>query len=219
MPAAVYGLMIRSSISVLFGIPVLAYFLGSIPWGLLLTRWFTSVDIRQQGSGNIGATNVSRLAGIPLGIVTLVGDIMKGVLPVYLALQVTDLDSIPFQLFVSITAIAAFVGHLFPLYLKLQGGGKGVATTFGCFIVISPLATVLSLVTFAFFVWLSRRVSVGSLASAIVLAPAVWWFEQSLVYSISALLIVSFIFVRHRENIRRLINGSEPKFGRPSKDN
>ena len=197
----------------------MAYFLGSIPWGLLLTRCFTSVDIRQQGSGNIGATNVSRLAGIPLGIVTLAGDIMKGVLPVYLAVQVTDLDTIPFQLFVSTTAIAAFGGHLFPLYLKLQGGGKGVATAFGCFIVISPLATMLSLVTFAFVVWISRRVSAGSLASAIVLAPAVWWFEQSLVYSICALLIVLFIFVRHRENIRRLINGSEPKFGRLSKDN
>ena len=219
MPAAVHELMIRSSISVLFGLPVLAYFLGSIPWGLLLTRWFTSVDIRQQGSGNIGATNVSRLAGTPLGIVTLVGDIMKGVLPVYLAVQVTDLDTIPLQLFVSITAIAAFGGHLFPLYLKLQGGGKGVATAFGCFIVISPLATLLSLVTFAFVVWISRRVSAGSLASAIVLAPAVWWFEQSLIYSICALLIVLFIFVRHRENIRRLINGNEPKFGRSSKDN
>ena len=148
MTATVYGLMIRPSISVLFGLPVLAFLLGSIPWGLLLTRWFTSVDIRHQGSGNIGATNVSRLAGIPLGLVTLVGDIMKGALPVYLAVQVTDLDTIPSQLFVSITAIAAFGGHLFPLYLKLQGGGKGVATAFGCFIVISPLATLLSLVTF-----------------------------------------------------------------------
>ena len=218
MPAAVYGLMIQSSISVFFGLPVLAYFLGSIPWGLLLTRWFTSFDIRKQGSGNIGATNVSRIAGIPLGILTLLGDIMKGVLPVYLALQVTDLDTVPFQVFVSITAIAAFGGHLFPLYLKLQGGGKGVATACGCFIVISPLATMLSLVTFVFVVWLSRRVSAASLASAIVLSPAVWWFEQSLVYGICALLIVLFIFVRHRENIRRLINGSEPKFGRSSKD-
>ena len=219
MTAAVYGLMIRPSISVLFGLPVLAFLLGSIPWGLLLTRWFTSVDIRHQGSGNIGATNVSRLAGIPLGLLTLVGDIMKGALPVYLAVQVTDLATIPSQLFVSTTAIAAFGGHLFPLYLKLQGGGKGVATAFGCFIVISPLATLLSLVTFTFVVWISRRVSAGSLASAIVLAPAVGWFEQSLVYGICALLIVLFIFVRHRENIRRLINGSEPRFGQPSKDN
>jgi glycerol-3-phosphate acyltransferase PlsY len=219
MLAAVYGLMIRSSISVLFGLPVLAYFLGSIPWGLLLTRWFTSIDIRQQGSGNIGATNVSRLAGMPLGLLTLVGDIMKGVLPVYLAVQVTGLDPTPYQVFVSITAIAAFSGHLFPLYLKLQGGGKGVAIAFGCFIVISPFATALSLVTFAFVVWISRRVSAGSLASAIVLAPAVWWFEQSLVYCICALLIVLLIFVRHRENIRRLINGSEPKFGLPSNNN
>ena len=210
--------MIRSSITVIIGLPLLAYFLGSIPWGLVLTRWFTSIDIRQQGSGNIGATNVSRLAGMPLGLLTLIGDLTKGALPVYLSGRVIGLDPVAHQVFISITALAAFGGHLFPLYLKLHGGGKGVATALGCFSVISPPAVSISLVTFALVVWMSHRVSAGSLSAAVVLTPSVWWCERSLVYSICSLLIVLLIFVRHRENIRRLMNGSEPKFGHPPED-
>lgn len=203
--------MLRPLPSVLFGLPILAYLLGSIPWGLVLTRWFTSIDIRQHGSGNIGATNVSRLAGEPLGLLTLFGDLMKGAVPVHFAAQVVGLDPILHQVFVSVTAIAAFGGHLFPLYLKMKGGGKGVATALGCFIVISPLATALALAAFLVVVWLSRRVSAGSLSAAAVFAPAVWWNLESPIYCVCALLIAVGIFIRHKDNIRRLLNGSEPK--------
>jgi glycerol-3-phosphate acyltransferase PlsY len=205
--------MLHSLPAVLFGLPLLAYLLGSIPWGLVLTRWFTAIDIRQHGSGNIGATNVRRLAGMPLGLLTLTGDVLKGAVPVYLAGGVMGLDPVLHQIFVSITAAAAFGGHLFPLYLKMKGGGKGVATAFGCFVVISPLATALALALFLLVVWLSRRVSAGSLSAAAVLAPAVWWSVRSPIYCACALLIALMIFIRHKENVRRLLNGSEPEIG------
>ena len=205
--------MLQSIPAVLFGLPLLAYLLGSIPWGLVLTRWFTSVDIRQHGSGNIGATNVRRLVGMPLGLLTLAGDMLKGAVPVYLASRVIGLDPALHQVFVSVTAAAAFGGHLFPFYLKMKSGGKGVATAFGCFIVMTPLGTALVLALFLLVVWLSRRVSAGSLAAAAVLAPAVWWSTRSLIYCVCALLIALMIFSRHKENIRRLLNGSEPEIG------
>lgn len=209
--------MLESLPSVLFGLPVLAYLLGSIPWGLVLTRRFSTVDIRREGSGNIGATNVRRLAGTPLGLLTLAGDLLKGAVPVYLAGRVVGLDPVLQQFVVSVTAVAAFSGHLFPLYLGMKGGGKGVATAFGCFSVISPLATALALLFFLLIVWLSRRVSAGSLAAAVVLVPAVWWCERSSIYGVSALLMTSLIFFRHKENIRRLLDGSEPPIGRGSR--
>ena len=204
--------MLRPLPSVLFGLPILAYLLGSIPWGLVLTRWFTSIDIRKHGSGNIGATNVRRLAGTPFGLLTLAGDLLKGVSGFY-ASQVVGLDPLLHQVFVSVTAITAFAGHLFPLYLKMKGGGKGVATALGCFIVIAPLATALALTVFLVVVCLSRRFSAGSLSAAAVFAPAVWWNVGSSIYSLCALLIALGIFVRHKDNIRRLLNGSEPKIG------
>ena len=209
--------MLESLPSVLFGLPVLAYLLGSIPWGLVLTRRFSTVDIRREGSGNIGATNVRRLAGTPLGLLTLAGDLLKGAVPVYLAGRVVGLDPVLQQFVVSVTAVAAFSGHLFPLYLGMKGGGKGVATALGCFSVISPLATALALLFFLLIVWLSRRVSAGSLAAAVVLVPAVWWCERSSIYGVSALLMTSLIFFRHKENISRLLDGSEPPIGRGSR--
>jgi len=194
----------------LIGLPILAYLLGSVPWGLVLTRLFTSVDIRRQGSGNIGATNVQRLAGTPLGLLTLAGDLLKGAVPVYLAANVTGLDPIPQALFVSIVALAAFAGHLLPLYLKLKGGGKGVATAVGCFLVISPMSVLAALIAFLLVVCWSGRVSAGSLSAAAVLPAAVWWSLGSPVFVGCAVLMAALIVLRHKDNIRRLLTGSEP---------
>jgi glycerol-3-phosphate acyltransferase PlsY len=201
----------------LIGIPVLAYLLGSVPWGLVLTRMFTSVDIRRQGSGNIGATNVRRLAGTPLGLLTLAGDLLKGAAPVYLAANVTGLDPIQQALFVSVAALAAFAGHLFPLYLKLKGGGKGVATAAGCFLAISPLSVLAALIAFLLVTCWSGRVSAGSLSAASVLPAAVWWNLRSPVFCSCAVLMAALIFLRHKDNIRRLLNGSEPTVNRKKK--
>jgi glycerol-3-phosphate acyltransferase PlsY len=194
----------------LIGLPVLAYLLGSVPWGVVLTRMFTSVDIRRQGSGNIGATNVRRLAGTPLGLLTLSGDLLKGAVPVYLAATVIGLDPIQQALFISVTALAAFAGHLLPLYLKLKGGGKGVATAAGCFLVIAPTSVLVALIAFLLILGWSRRVSAGSLSAAAVLPAAVWWRSGSPVYCGCAVLMSALIVLRHRANIHRLLTGSEP---------
>lgn len=202
--------MAHPSPTVLIGLPLAAYLLGSIPFGLVLTRLFTSVDIRRQGSGNIGATNVRRLAGTPLGLLTLAGDVLKGAVPVHLAAQVDGLEPTARACFVSTVALAAFAGHLLPLYLRLKGGGKGVATAAGCFLAISPVSVLAALIAFLVIAGWSGRVSAGSLAAAAVLPAAVGWHLRSPVFFACALVMAALIALRHRENIRRLLNGSEP---------
>jgi glycerol-3-phosphate acyltransferase PlsY len=195
----------------------LAYLLGSIPFGLVLTRLFTSVDIRKTGSGNIGATNVRRLAGNLLGFLTLLGDVLKGALPVLLAVAL--LRGEPGELPRSITAAvacSAFAGHLFPIYLGFKTGGKGVATALGGCLVISPLAVLVFLVCFIGVVKITRRVSVGSLAGTVVLVPAVWLTTGSEAFLFGTLLMAGFIFIRHRENIQRIVAGTEATIDRKS---
>jgi acyl phosphate:glycerol-3-phosphate acyltransferase len=132
----------------IIGLITFAYLLGSIPWGLLLTRCFSSVNILEQGSGNIGATNVRRLAGTHFGLMTLIGDVLKGMVPVIIARNMIGYGGIQSQLLLCIVAMSSFLGHLFPIYLRFKNGGKGVATTFGCFLIISPWACLSSLLTF-----------------------------------------------------------------------
>jgi len=193
-------------------LPALAYLLGSIPWGVVLTRSFTSVDIRRQGSGNIGATNVSRVAGSTLGLLTFLGDVLKGAAPVYLALILDGKNQGGGDPLLSAVALAAFWGHLYPLFMKFKGGGKGVATCAGCFVILSPLACLSALLTFIAGVLWSKRVSAGSLAAAAVLPWAAWFSTGSLHITASGVIMAVFIFVRHRDNIKRLISGTEPKF-------
>lgn len=191
-------------------LPVFAYLLGSIPWGLVLTRLFTSANIRQEGSGNIGATNVGRVAGPGLGVLTLAGDMLKGAVPVWLAVKIT----VPIQfwslIYISLVAFVAFIGHLFPVYMKFKNGGKGVATTAGCFVVISPVAFVVTILVFVMFVCWSGRVSLASLAAAAVLPVAVWKTTGSGIITGCALLMAIFIYFRHTDNIKRLLTGTEP---------
>ena len=192
--------------------PLAAYLLGSIPWGVLLTRLFTAEDIRQQGSGNIGATNVSRVAGPTLGLLTLAGDILKGAVPVFLALKLAGQHQGLHDMFLAIVAMAAFFGHLFPLFTKFKGGGKGVATSAGCFIVLAPLACLVALAAFVAMLLWPRRVSAGSLAAAAVLPIAVWFSTFSWELTAGAAILSVFMFIRHRDNIKRLVAGTEPKF-------
>jgi glycerol-3-phosphate acyltransferase PlsY len=179
---------------------------------VVLTRIFTSVDIRQQGSGNIGTTNVSRIAGSTLGLLTFLGDVLKGAVPVYLALVLAGKNQDTGELLLSVVALAAFFGHLYPLFMKFKGGGKGVATCAGCFVVLAPLACLSALLTFIVGVFSSKRVSAGSLAAAAVLPWMAWFSTGSLHITASAVVMAAFIFVRHRDNIKRLISGTEPKF-------
>jgi glycerol-3-phosphate acyltransferase PlsY len=195
-----------------FWLPAVAYLLGSIPWGVVFTRNFASVDIRRQGSGNIGTTNVSRVAGSTLGLLTCAGDVLKGAAPVYMALILAGENQYAIDLLPAVVALGAFFGHLFPLYLKFKDGGKGVATCAGCFVILSPPACLSALLTFIMVLFVSKRVSAGSLAAAAVLPGAVWLSTGSLQFTAGAVIMAIFIFIRHTENIKRLISGTEPRF-------
>ena len=195
-------------------IPLLicAYLLGSIPWGLILARIFASTDIRRKGSGNIGATNVTREAGVIPGVLTLAGDVFKGALPVYLARWAFGAVDGSGDAYLAAVALAAFLGHLFPVYLKFRDGGKGVATAAGCFAVLSLTAVSVALGLFAVMLLVSRRVSVGSLCAAAALPVSIWISTGSPVLTIAATIIALLIFGRHHANIKRLLAGDEPTF-------
>ena len=190
----------------------MAYCLGSISWGVVLTRVFTSKDIKAQGSGNIGATNVSRVAGSTLGILTFAGDVFKGAVSVYLVFALTGANQRTDEPLLATVALASFFGHLYPVYTKFRGGGKGVATCAGCFGVLAPLACLGALAAFVAMLLWSKRVSAGSLAAAAVLPWVVWYSTEAIWISISALAMTLFIAIRHRTNFKRLLSGTEPRF-------
>ncbi len=202
---------------ILAGLPLFAYLLGSISWGVVLTRLFTSADIKKEGSGNIGATNVSRVAGPALGLLTLAGDILKGAVPVFIALKTAGPYHGANDLFPAIVGLAAFGGHLYPLYMKFQGGGKGVATAAGCYAALAPLACFSALAAFVALLLATRRVSAASLAASVVLPIAGWIFTHSWEITACAAIMTVLIFIRHTDNIRRLLSGTEPAFSVKSK--
>jgi glycerol-3-phosphate acyltransferase PlsY len=190
---------------------LVAYLSGAIPFGLVLTKCLTTVDIRKQGSGNIGATNVRRTAGNLLGALTLGGDLLKGALPVYLALCLLP-EALPGrEVCTALVALAAFCGHLYPIYLGFKDGGKGVATAAGCFLVLSPWAALVALLVFTLGLCWYNRVSVASLSAAAILPLAVWKATGTPATTVCAALIAVMIVYRHSDNIKRLLSGREPE--------
>ena len=184
---------------------ILSYLLGSVPSGFLVGS-SAGVDVRGEGSGNIGATNVARTLGWKKGLLTLGFDVAKGFLPV-LAAQLLDLGAGA----AAAAGLAAFAGHLYPVFLGFKGG-KGVATAAGVYIAAMPLGVLVLVGVFALVVVASRRVSPASMAAA-VLAPAVAWalsYPQEVAWM--SLVIGVLVVVRHRENIRRLVAGEEARF-------
>jgi acyl phosphate:glycerol-3-phosphate acyltransferase len=186
---------------------VVSYGLGSIPTGLLIARWQKGVDIRQHGSGNIGMTNVLRAVGKGAAALTLVGDLAKGLLPVLLARA--WLTS-PWA--VGLVGLAAIVGHMYPLFAGFHGG-KGVATALGVFTPLLPGPLLIAFAVWAACVAFRRQVSVGSLAAAASLPITALLWGASAAYVLYALLAVALIWYRHRENIERLLAGTEPTIG------
>ena len=183
-----------------------AYVIGSVPTGYLLGK-LRGVDVRTIGSGNVGATNVARAVGKSQGIITLIADAAKGYLPVFMALQLGQ-DSLT----VALTAMAAFLGHLFPLFLNFQGG-KGVATGFGALLALAPVATLVLVVVFVLTVVATRIVSLGSLATAVAAPLSLWLFHQPPVIVVLGCFLGAMVIIRHRANIQRLLAGTEPRFG------
>ncbi|HNS15449.1 MAG TPA: glycerol-3-phosphate 1-O-acyltransferase PlsY [Syntrophorhabdaceae bacterium] len=183
---------------------VIAYLIGSIPIGVMLAR-LKGKDPRKTGSGNIGATNVMRTAGRALGIVTLFGDIAKGFLPTFIAIRC----GMPKEV-VAVIGFATFVGHLFPVFLKFRGG-KGVATALGVYLAVGPIAIIPCFVVFVAILLIWRYVSLGSLAGAGIVPFAMYALKVPVEYVLLAFVIAAFVFIKHKDNIRRLIKGQENK--------
>ena len=199
---------------------IISYLIGSIPTGLVLAKVTGGEDVRKSGSGNIGATNVTRLLGKKLGILTLLGDVLKAVVPmlaahVYLVKSGMSVSPSELDMVVSICGGAAFLGHLFPIYLNFRGG-KGVATALGVFIVLEPLAVLISLFLFAAVVYFSGFVSAGSLVVSALLTVWIWLLGGSPYHVFLAFFIGVLIWFKHAENIRRLVEGAEKSWKKKS---
>ncbi len=186
----------------------IAYLIGSIPFGYLLVRWKSGTDIRSRGSGNIGATNVLRTTGRALGIATLLLDIGKGYLAVWIAGRLTGEN--PWA--IGAAAVAVMLGHAYPVFLKFRGG-KAVASVVGAFLYLAPLALGAVLVVFVAAVAWTRQISMGSIISAAVLPLAVWLIlVPPMPIEAAAIVCGAFIIYRHSSNIQRLRAGTENVF-------
>lgn len=184
---------------------IASYLLGSIPTGLLLGK-AVGVDIRATGSGNIGATNVYRTLGRTVGIITLLGDCMKGLIPV-LAARWLGLPDI----WVAAAGFAAFTGHVYTVFLGFKGG-KGVATALGVFLGTAPLAVLAAFGVFVIVLWKWRYVSLASMSAATAMPLLVAAMDRRPLILSMTILIAAMVIWNHRENIRRLKAGNENRF-------
>lgn len=221
-------------------VAVVAYLLGSIPFGYILVRLFTGADVRSQGSGNIGATNVARTGRRELAVATLLLDAVKGTAAVLFgfafgrhALNATE-KSIAYAtasgaqlgeiatfvqqklfLVAAIAALLAIIGHMFPVWLRFKGG-KGVATGLGVFIALAPKAVLVVLAVFVVILAITRYVSLGSVIASALFPFSFWWFhpDQTTPAVLALICGVSLLIVmKHKDNIRRLVTGTENRFG------
>ena len=198
-------------------IAVLAYLFGSIPVGYLLVRIFRKQDIRTVGSGNIGATNVLRSGGKGLGAATFLLDTVKGYAAVMLAAHLAAplIPSWPQRNVEALAALFAVLGHMFPIWLRFRGG-KGVATGFGVFLYAAPLAALAAITVFFILVALSRYVSLASILGAASF-PVFAWFtvsgQRPAFFIAVQIAVASLIIIKHHANIRRLLSGTENRFG------
>lgn len=192
-----------------------AYGVGSVPFGLLLARAWGGGDIRQRGSGNIGATNVLRTVGKKAGALTLAADILKGLvllLVVRAALEGAGVYGEGEAILLALVALGVVLGHMFSVFTGFKGG-KGVATSLGAFLALMPLACLVAAAAWFLLVGLTRRVSVGSMGGAVALAVAGATAGYPAPYGIVSVLVGALIILRHKSNIERLLSGQEPRLG------
>ncbi|MDO5088478.1 MAG: glycerol-3-phosphate 1-O-acyltransferase PlsY [Leptotrichiaceae bacterium] len=199
--------------TVLLGVP--AYFLGRIPNALWIGKVFKGIDVREHGSRNTGSTNAARVLGAKLGILTLILDICKGAVPTGAALLihadtlenftgVSNIDAV-------VIGIMAIIGHSFSIFMKFKGG-KAVATTVGVFTVLVPWALLSAAVVFFIVFGISRYVSLSSIIGAVSLPILIYIFYKNIFLTVFGLGIAVLIVMKHRSNIERIMNGTEPKF-------
>ena len=195
---------------------LLAYLLGSIPFGYLIVRATKGTDIRETGSGGTGATNVSRRAGKGAGVLTLLLDLLKGSAAIFLASRIGLSSNVEWG--ITCAAVAVILGHMFPVWLGFRGG-KGVATGVGVFVVLAPVVVAIAAIFFVMVVALTRYVSLGSILAALLI-PVLLMLETLFVLPVAhfaeietaAVLVMLLIVFAHRENIKRLREGTESKF-------
>ena len=187
---------------------LVGYLIGSVPFALLLARRWGTGDLRTVGSGNVGAANVVRSSGLTPGLLVAILDMSKGMMGVLVADRVLGGPDVA-----AVAGFAAIVGHIYPVWIGFRGG-KGVATACGVFVILAPIAATAALITFVVCVWKTRFVSLGSvLASAMV--PSLAWALNERTSAVAAgIAAAALIIFRHRSNLRRLLTGTERRFGR-----
>ena len=193
---------------------ILAYLIGSIPTALIISKHFFNIDIREYGSGNMGATNTFRILGSKFGTIVMIGDMLKGVfavalyhfLPYYLT---NELDRTNFMLGLG---IAAVVGHIYPIWAQFKGG-KGVATLFGMVLAIQPIVAINCVAVFLAVLFLTRYVSLSSIIAGVALPICVLWIynEKEVFYRVFAVAVAALVVLTHQKNISRLLKGNESR--------
>jgi glycerol-3-phosphate acyltransferase PlsY len=186
---------------------VIGYLLGSIPFALLLARRWGAEDLRQAGSGNVGAANVLRTSGVTPGLLVALLDMLKGAVSVVVATRLSGDAVAP-----AAAGLAAILGHIYPVWLRFRGG-KGVATACGVFSVLAPIAVPPVLAIFIAVVWLTKYISLGSVVASIALPPLAYAAGAASTTIAAAVAAAAIIMFRHRSNVRRLLAGTERRIG------
>jgi glycerol-3-phosphate acyltransferase PlsY len=186
---------------------LVGYGVGSLPLGYLMTSRLTGIDLRRVGSGNVGATNVYRAAGLTLALVVVLVDLAKGASSVLLTARMTSGSATPVA-----AGLAAIIGHVYPIWLRFQGG-KGVATACGVFLALAPLATAVAAGSFLLVVWITRYVSLGSVVATALLPALVWMTNEPIPVVAGAIVSALLVIERHRTNLVRLHAGTERRLG------
>lgn len=188
-------------------IAVISYLIGSIPFSYLIPKWFGKIDIRQHGSGNTGTTNVARTLGLKIGIIAFVGDFLKGVLPAFIVTFYLSRDV------AALAAAASVLGHCYPVWLGFKGG-KGIATSAGALLFLMPdVFIILGIYQFVVII-ASKYMSLASITSALLLPILAFSLDKSSTLQVFSLLLGLFVVYKHKDNVKRLLNGSENKLGK-----
>ena len=189
---------------------LVAYVVGSIPFAIVVGKWFWHVDVRDHGSGNVGTTNVFRVLGKRAGTLVLIGDMAKGFIPVFVAVRLAAHGVFP-AWYPLIVALAALLGHMFSIFLR-GGGGKGVATGAGIVLALVPLVFIAALCVFLLALLLSRMVSLASMCAALTFAVGTTWFaDKPVYYDVLAWVAALVVIFAHRSNMRRIALRCENK--------
>ncbi len=189
---------------------VLTYFVAAIPFGLVLAKVFGKQDIREVGSGNIGATNVARVLGKRFGLATLILDGVKGAIMIILA-RYLFVDARFLSIFLSLVAAVAVMAHIFPIYLQFKGG-KGVATTLAVLLAINLIIGLVGCLSWVIIFAFTRTSAICSLASMLITVGFAFYYNAFAEEILLTIFLTALIFIRHKENIDRILKGTEPQF-------